>query len=127
MTVHKLFPQAPQRPLKRVQWLRDLLQEHQLNAKDFILPVFVREPHHPKDIKGLPGVQRYTIDELIAFGATLAQKGVRAIALFPFTDESSRTYHAREAFNDNNLVCRAMRALKKEKFPFNFDIISLLS
>ena len=63
-------------------------------------------------IASMPGVERLSIDNIVASAEQAVQLGIPAIALFPNTEPKLRTDDAREAFNPDNLVCRATRAVK---------------
>jgi porphobilinogen synthase len=63
----------------------------------------------------MPGVERLSIDLVVAAAAEAVRLGIPAIALFPYTEPELRTEDAREAFNPGNLVCRATRAIKQQK------------
>jgi porphobilinogen synthase len=102
------------RRLRRSAWLRALVQEHRLHAEDLIWPVFVREgkgAHQP--IADLPDVERYSIDVLVKEAKKAHALGIQALAVFPVVEASRKSADAREALNANNLVCRAIAALKK--------------
>jgi porphobilinogen synthase len=83
-------------------------------VQDLIWPVFVIDGNNTQEaVASMPGVSRWTIDLLVKQVEAAAKLGIPAIALFPNTDKSLRTDDAREAINANNLVCRAVRAIKK--------------
>jgi porphobilinogen synthase len=90
-----------------------MLAEHRLHPSDLILPLFVcvgqgcEEP-----IPALPGVSRWTVDRIGAQAKAAAALGIPCIALFPNTPADLRTDDAREAFNRNNLICQAVKAVK---------------
>jgi porphobilinogen synthase len=66
-------------------------------------------------VASMPGVERLSIDLVVAAAAEAVRLGIPAIALFPYTEPELRTEDAREAFNPGNLVCRATRAIKQQK------------
>lgn len=102
------------RRLRRTPWLRALVAEHHLRVEDLIWPLFVQEGEGLRtDVTGLPGVQRYSIDTLVEAAKEAAALGIPAIALFPVVPTEKKTDDGREAFNADNLVCRAIRAVKK--------------
>jgi porphobilinogen synthase len=111
------YPQTRLRRNRRDLWSRRLVAENILTPDDLIWPVFVTEGcglHVP--IRSMPGVVRYSLDTLIDAVGAAKDLGVPAIALFPSVAADLKTPDAREATNPDNLVCRAVRAVKKA-FP----------
>jgi porphobilinogen synthase len=105
------------RRLRRHPFVRDLVREHTLGANDLIYPVFVVENQAEEiDIPSMPGIRRWSIDNLIRHVAVAADLGIPAIAIFPVINPSLKTVDGREAFNANGLVPRTIVRLKKE-FP----------
>jgi len=103
------------RRLRRHDWTRRLVAEHALSPADLIWPVFIIEGENRREpVASMPGVERLTIDLLITAAKDAAQLGIPAIALFPRIDPTKKTDDGREAANPDNLVCRAVRALKRE-------------
>ncbi len=108
------FPATRLRRLRRHDWTRRLVAESTLSAADFIWPLFViagdrkREP-----VPSMPGVERLSVDLAVGAAEEAAKLGIPAVALFPYTDPSLRSEDGREAVNADNLVCRAVRAIKK--------------
>ena len=110
-----MFPQVRMRRNRRTDWSRRLVSENQLSANDLIWPVFIQEGTDQKtEIPSMPGVQRLTIDHLIEAAREAAALKIPALALFPATDPAKKTEGGEEAYNSENLVCRAVRALKAE-------------
>lgn len=102
------------RRLRRTPSLRALVAEHRLSAADLIWPLFVQEGEKLRTpVEGLPGVDRLSIDQVVEAAREAAALGIPAIALFPVTPLEKKTEDGREAFNPENLVCRAIRAVKK--------------
>jgi porphobilinogen synthase len=99
---------------RRSAWARDLVRENTLTVSDLIWPVFVIDGETARQpVPSMPGVERLSVD-LAAEAAKEAEAlGIPAIALFPYTDPKLRSEDAREAFNGNNIVCRAVRAIKQ--------------
>ncbi|PPR76391.1 MAG: Delta-aminolevulinic acid dehydratase [Alphaproteobacteria bacterium MarineAlpha3_Bin4] len=95
-------------------WLRDLVAENRLAVEDLIWPVFViagddeRQP-----VLSMPGVERVSVDQLATDVAIAAELGILAVTLFPYTESNIKTPDAREAYNPDNLVCQAVRAVKE--------------
>jgi porphobilinogen synthase len=108
-----MYPQTRFRRNRRTPWVRDLLAESHLKAGDLILPVFILEGHDIcQEIKEMPGVHRRSIDQLLIIAKEALSCGILAIALFPVIDSKLKNESASEAYNPNNLVCRAIKAIK---------------
>ncbi|WAC26474.1 porphobilinogen synthase [Ancylobacter sp. SL191] len=106
--------QRPRRN-RKAGWARELLRENTLSVADLIWPIFVMDGSESRTpVASMPGVERLTVDEAVREAARAAGLGIPAIALFPYTDPELRTADGREALNRDNLVCRALRAIKKE-------------
>ena len=110
------FPQCRLRRNRQDSWCRDLVAETQLSVKDLILPLFIREKTTPRDISAMPGIYRYALDELTPLCQIVCDLGIRAIILFPYTDNTLKCEEGKESWNPNNLTCQAVRLLKKA-FP----------
>lgn len=107
------FPTTRLRRLRRFDWSRRLVREHELTVSDLIWPVFVHDEAHDREpIPSMPGVDRLSVDQLVKSAQEADSLGIPAIALFPATDPALKTPGAEEAFNPDNLVCRAVRAVK---------------
>jgi porphobilinogen synthase len=108
------FPRTRLRRNRRDAWSRALVREHVLTPADLIWPVFITEGRGERvPIKSMPGVFRLSIDELVKDARRAARLGIPAIALFPQTPPQLKTPDGEEGWNPDNLVCRAVRALKK--------------
>ena len=110
------YPDARMRRNRRHEWSRRLTAEHSLQVADLIWPLFLHEGKADLNIASMPGVQRLTIDSLLARAEQAMQLGIPAIALFPSTNPAKKDEQGSEATNPDNLVCRAVRAVK-ERFP----------
>ena len=109
------FPQKRMRRLRQSNFSRDLVRECNLSPKDLILPVFVLDGKGQKEqVTSMPGVERLSVDLLIPKAKECVELGIPAIALFPVIDASLKTLDASEAWNDQGLVCRTIREIKKE-------------
>ncbi|MBM3999262.1 MAG: porphobilinogen synthase [Planctomycetes bacterium] len=107
------YPSTRPRRTRRTAWLRDLVAEHRLSASDLIWPVFVVDGDTcTSSIPSMPGVFRYSIARLVEETGKARDLGIPAVALFPATDPNLKTDDGREAFRPDNLVCRAVRAVK---------------
>jgi porphobilinogen synthase len=108
------FPALRMRRPRRAAWSRDLVRETTLPAADLIWPLFVIAGKNAREpVASMPGVERLSVDLCVEAAREAAGLGIPAIALFPNTDAKLRTLDGREAFNADNLVCRAVRAIKK--------------
>lgn len=96
-------------------WTRKLVAENVLTAADLVWPVFVLEgDKHEENIPSMPGVTRRTIDVLLKQVEAAATLGIPAIALFPVVAGDKKSADGAEAWNEDNLMCRTIRAIKKE-------------
>lgn len=112
-TVTPSFPSIRMRRNRRTPWLRRLVQETKLTPSDFIWPVFVIDGEGIKDpVKAMPGVFRYSPDMLVEAVKGAKGLGIPMIAVFPFVDPALKTPDGAEAWNSDNIVCRAVRAIK---------------
>ncbi len=107
------FPANRPRRLRQGPWIRAMVAENVLSPADFIWPCFVIDGEdRAEPIASMPGVERLTIDRLVAKAREAHDLGIPAIAIFPYTDPGLKTPGAEEAWNPENLVCRATRAVK---------------
>lgn len=107
------FPAKRPRRLRASPWIRSMVSENVLTPADFIWPCFVIEGQDASEaVPSMPGVERLTIDRLVAKAREAADLGVPAIAIFPNTPDALKTPGAEEAWNPENLVCKATRAVK---------------
>jgi len=101
------------RRMRASPFSRELMREHTLTASDLIFPIFILEGEQQRQpIASMPGVERLSIDLLVAEAKELVTLGIPAIALFPVIDESLKSLDAAEAYNPQGLVPRAVKALK---------------
>lgn len=108
------YPLIRMRRNRSTQWVRDLVAENRLGVEDLIWPLFVREDGESEaEITSMPGVRRHTIAEATHAVREAAALGIPAVAIFPHVEESLKTPDAREAYNPENLVCRAVRAISQ--------------
>ena len=107
------FPHARPRRLRQAPWVRDLVRETLLTPADLIWPMFVIDGEDgAQDIPSMPGVQRLTVDRIAEQARRAADLGIPCVALFPYTDPAKKTPGAEEAWNPDNLVNAATRAIK---------------
>ena len=108
------YPSLRLRRSRKNDWSRRLIEENNLTPHDFILPIFIIEGKNKKQpIKSLPGVYRYTLDRMIPFVEKAIKNKLPMVALFPYTEKKKKNYLGTEALNEDNLVCRAIRFIKK--------------
>jgi len=99
---------------RKAEWSRRLVRENVLTTNDLIWPLFLIEGEKRRDaVSSLPGVERVSVDEAVREAEKAAELGVPALAFFPYTEGALKDEHGSEAFNENNLVCRACRAIKQ--------------
>ncbi|HUO81594.1 MAG TPA: porphobilinogen synthase [Gammaproteobacteria bacterium] len=109
------YPATRMRRLRRDDFSRRLVRERTLSLDDLICPLFVVEGRRQRvPVPSMPGVERLSIDELVARAARVARLGIPAIALFPVIDSALKSADGGEAWNPGGLVQRAVRALKAE-------------
>jgi len=102
-----------QRRLRRTGWMRDLVRENTLTPADFIWPLFVIEGQNTRlPVRTMPAVERLSIDLAVAAAKDARAAGIPALALFPNTPDGLRNPDGSEAYNPDNLMCRALRAIK---------------
>tara|TARA_Y100000816_G_scaffold254762_1_gene207149 strand:+ start:297 stop:1286 length:990 start_codon:yes stop_codon:yes gene_type:complete len=108
------FPSLRLRRSRKNDWSRRLIEENNLTANDFILPIFLIEGKNKKqEIKSMPEVYRYTLDRLSSVVDRAIKKKLPMIALFPYTEKKKKNEMGTEALNENNLVCKAIQLIKK--------------
>lgn len=111
------FPQRRMRRMRKHEFSRRLMAENQLTVNDLIYPMFILEgTQRSEKVASMPGVERFSIDLLLKEAAELVELGIPLIALFPVTPADKKSLMAEEAYNDDGLVQRAVRELKKA-FP----------
>lgn len=111
------YPAVRMRRMRKDEFSRRLMREHRLTTDDLIYPVFIIDgKNRTVAVDSMPGVQRYTIDQLLRHADTCVKAGIPAIALFPAIERTLKTADGREAVNPKGLVPRAVAALKK-RFP----------
>jgi porphobilinogen synthase len=108
------FPNTRLRRTRVTGWSRAMVRENMLSPADLIWPLFVTEGEGVEEsIATLPGVSRWSVDQIVLRAAEAIELGIPCIALFPNTQADRRTEDGAEAFNPDNLMCRAIRAIKQ--------------
>ncbi len=111
------YPLARPRRLRQNAALRNLVRENQLRGDDLIFPVFIRAGTGQREaIASMPGIYRYSIDELLRALPGWLELGLTAIAPFPQLAAEHKSLDAAYAYDDDGLMQRAIRAIKRE-FP----------
>ncbi|MEH3147781.1 MAG: porphobilinogen synthase [Methylobacterium frigidaeris] len=106
------LPQRPRRN-RKAEWSRRLVRETTLTVDDLIWPLFLIEGENRREpVASMPGVERLSVDEAVREAERAAALRIPAISFFPYVDPSLRDETGSEALNRNNLVCRAVRAVK---------------
>ena len=106
------YPQVRMRRNRSDAWTRRLVAENRLTVDDFIWPLFVQEADGLTAIEAMPGAYRHGLDRLVDAVGRAHDLGIPAVAVFPYLDGSVKTSDCAEAVNPDNLVCRAVRAIK---------------
>ena len=102
---------------RKADWARRLVAEHVLTTADLIWPLFLIDGEKKRvPVAAMPGVDRLSVDEAVREAERAASLGIPAIAFFPYTEPALKDAEGSEAFNTDNLVCKACRAIKRE-FP----------
>ena len=111
------YPAVRLRRNRKYDWSRRLVEENNLTANDLILPVFVTEGiNKTQEIKSMPNVYRYSIDKILSIVSKAYKFKIPLVAIFPYTPNNKKNSTGSEALNKNNLVCKAIRKIKK-KYP----------
>ena len=110
------LPHRPRRN-RKAEWARRLVAENVVTTADLIWPLFLIEGAKTRvPVAAMPGVDRLSVDEAVREAERAVALDIPAIAFFPYTEASLKDEHGSEAFNEQNLVCKACRAIKRE-FP----------
>ena len=113
------FPSTRLRRNRQSSWIRNLVEEHSLTSNDLIWPVFVCEGKNKKEeIKSMPNVYRYSIDNLNEVKDIAESQNINLIALFPYTPEELKSNDGKEALNPENLVCKSIDQLSRSNKSF---------
>ncbi|RLS35529.1 MAG: porphobilinogen synthase [Planctomycetota bacterium] len=108
------FPATRLRRTRQHDWLRRLVAETTLTTNDLIWPLFVHDGGLAVPVAAMPQVDRLPIEGLVRAAAEAAALGIPAIALFPVVEAQRKSDDAAHAFDDDNLACRAVRAIRRE-------------
>ena len=107
------FPNTRLRRTRATAWSRDMVRETHLAPADLIWPLFVTDGKAQEEpIASLPGVSRWSVDNIVKRAGEAIKLGIPCIALFPNTQADRRSEDGAEALNPDNLMCQAIRAVK---------------
>jgi|TARA_B100000315_G_scaffold73051_1_gene66701 porphobilinogen synthase len=114
MEIIGAYPSTRLRRNRKKDWTRRLVEENALSPNDLIWPIFVCEGKNIKEpIKTMPGVHKYSIDKIEKLVESAIDKKIPMIALFPNVLVSKKNFKGKEALNKNNIICKALRLIKK--------------
>ena len=115
MIITGKYPNLRLRRNRKNDWTRRLVQENNLSVNDLILPIFVIDGKNKKEsIKTMPDIYRYSVDKLPIIIDKAVKSKIPLVAIFPYTNSNLKNNFGYEALNENNLVCRAIRLIKKK-------------
>ena len=122
MKIIESYPNVRLRRNRKTEWSRRLVSENNLSTNDLIWPIFIREGKRIKEpIKTMPGVYRYSLDLVEKLIEKAIKNKIPLVALFPNTPITKKNSKGSEALNKNNLVCKALKLIKK-----NFNEIGIM-
>ena len=116
------FPNVRLRRNRKTDWSRRLVSENNLSPSDLIWPIFIREGKNTVEpIKSMPGVYRYSLDKIEKLTEKAIKNKIPMIALFPSVPTSKKNIRGTEALNKNNLICKALKLIKR-----NFNDVGVM-
>jgi porphobilinogen synthase len=111
MSTSARYPALRHRRKRRWGWIREMVAEHRLSAADLIYPIFVHGGEASEPIPSMPGIERVSIDGAKDIAKRAVDLGIPALAIFPVVESALKTDSAEEAWNPDNLMCRATSAI----------------
>ena len=115
MIITGKYPNLRLRRNRRHDWIRRLIEENKLSANDLILPIFLTNGKNKKEkIPNMPGIFRYSVDKIGMILDKAIKIKIPVVALFPYTQKKLKNSLGSEALNEDNLVCKAIRQIKKK-------------
>ena len=115
MIITGRYPNLRLRRNRKTEWSRRLTQENTLSSNDLVLPIFLIDgKNKKKTITSMPDIFRYSIDRLPQIIDKALLKKIPMVALFPYTNQRLKNQLGSEALNEDNLVCQAIRLIKKK-------------
>ncbi len=111
------YPNIRLRRVRNSKWLRRLVSENQLSTNDLIMPIFITDGKNKVEkIKSMPGIHRYSVDKLSLIMSKVKKYKIPMVALFPNTPAKKKDKFGSEALNENNIICKSIKYLKK-RYP----------
>ena len=118
------YPSLRLRRTRKYNWSRRLTQENNLSSNDLIYPIFLVDGKNKKqEIKSMPGIYKYSLDQLGMIINNVIKHKIPMVALFPSTPNKKKNKFGTESLNEDNLVCKAIRFIKK-RFKNSIGIMS---
>ena len=115
MIITGKYPNLRMRRNRKTEWSRRLTQENTLTSNDLVLPIFLIDGKNKKQpITAMPDIFRYSIDRLPQIIDKALFKKIPMVALFPYTNQRLKNHLGSEALNEDNLVCQAIKLIKKK-------------
>jgi len=115
MIITGKYPNLRLRRNRKSDWSRRLVQENSLSTDDLILPIFVVDGKNKKEsIKLMPEIYRYSVDKVPEIVDKAVKYKIPMVALFPYTNKNLKNNLGLEALNENNLICKTIRLIKKK-------------
>ena len=115
MIITGKYPNLRLRRSRQTDWSRRLVQENNLSVNDLILPIFIVDGKNKKEsIKSMPDIFRYSVDKIPVILDKAVKYKIPMVALFPYTNINLKDNSGLEALNENNLVCKSIRLIKKK-------------
>tara|TARA_B100001769_G_C22029149_1_gene553016 strand:+ start:16 stop:1011 length:996 start_codon:yes stop_codon:yes gene_type:complete len=109
------FPTTRLRRVRNSDWLRRLVSDSNLSTNDLVLPIFLKEGKNKiEKIKSMPGINRYTVDKIPYILDKAKKFKIPMVALFPQTPDMKKNTNGTEALNENNLICKGIKLIKKK-------------
>ena len=117
------YPSLRLRRSRKYLWSRKLVEENTISPSDLVLPIFITEGANKiESIKTMPGVYRYSINNLSKIIDKALNLQIPMIAIFPNIRSNLKNINGSEALNENNITCRAIRFIK-EKYKNKIGIM----
>ena len=115
--IKRTYPQSRLRRTRAKSFLRDLVAENNLSTNDLIQPIFISDQSEKTvEIPSMPGIYRHNLESLYSETEALIKVGIKSVAIFPAIDADKKDQKGSHAFDDDNIVCLALKGLV-ERFP----------
>ena len=115
MIITGKYPNLRLRRSRKTNWSRRLVQENNLSVNDLILPIFIIDGKNKKEsIKTMPNIFRYSVDKIPIILDKAIKYKIPMVALFPYINTKLKNNSGLEALNEDNLVCKAIKLIKKK-------------